>query len=384
MMRLWVHRLHWYGIPAALIAFLVSLPVHADLLILQDGQELAGHFVREENGGIWFKDIAGQEQFFEQTQVKKLNIGYSGNQVCLTPKDGGPAQCEQKLYKVEKDHLLVTSGKGDTALKKVPLESIRQARIQTGNQKELYVKDALPLNTKISLETDQGTVSGLLIDSDPRQIRIEDQNGQQRTFARDDLAAVIIDPENMHAGALDGLAWRHLYPGIWQYEKGQSIKGLSMGGFFGVASLAALVEYQASSDAASSASSDPSVILFYNTSYRDAWQAHQQKQIQFMAIAAAIYAWYALDIYLHESSGEEPPARESAGAWHFQFGSDTWNGNMVYNPSASTQPGDWQQCSHCAPELTPSASLARAESDGTPVWQSWQTGRLNLVFSITY
>ena len=291
-----------YVVCCALLLCFVPSALWADLLVLTSGKRISGFFIREADELITFRTMEGEELTVAKSEVQKLALGYTGSPVCVTGKSAKAGtdkrNCNALLYKASKGKLLIAEGEGFLRLREVPAEKVERVEFREANAKTAHLASSLPKGMDLEIRTKTGPIRGHVEKGGDKIWVIRDTRGKLHTVEKEDIAAVVLNPNAKEESVFDrDIRWWHIFPGLYQYQQNDTIKGMALGGGFSAALVGVLVEYQASLEAARGGSSDPTVLFFYNDSYKKSFEAHQGREKAFGIAAALIYVYHAVDYF---------------------------------------------------------------------------------------
>lgn len=297
-----------YRLVAICSFMLLPASIAADLLRLRSGETIAGFYVEEQDEGVLFLDRDGKERVVARSDIESLTMGYSGAPVCFQLRDSEEKNCDAILHDVSEDELVIAEGEGFTNLRRIPMDELVQAELTRAREFQRFSSILKP-GVRVRMQSGETTISGRVTGVDGGALVVEDSEGRSQTLAEQSVAALIVEP----APGIDfsGGYWRYV-PGLPQLEAQRDWQGWSMLGGSAAVWTLFYVEYRAAASAAQAASSDLSVLLFYNTSHLEQFNRHQANQRRLAVLGAAIYLWHWIDLWFWQPGGSaEPAAPES-------------------------------------------------------------------------
>lgn len=284
--------------------FISPVCLLADLAILNDGTRLGGYYLKEVENGILFKTLNGEQIKILSSELKKLEVGYNGSNMCITEKNKNTKNCDSLFYKIDKDSIVVAEGEGFLKLRKIPIKDVKKFELHKSEYRPEQLAAKIPRNKNFEFHYEGKKIQGKVLSQKDKKINIKTKDGKIKQLDSENIKLAVYKPDLQKE--LWDIPWRYLYPGIYQYEQGNTYTGYGLGGGFALSIAGFLVEYQAAVAAASAASGDLTVILFNNDSYLAEFNRHQDMQKLFILGASSIFIYNLIDyLYLDSSESAE-------------------------------------------------------------------------------
>ncbi len=310
-------------------------PVRADILQLEGGEKIEGFYSGEVGDRVIMILWDGSRREVPTANVKRLEMGYTGVPLCYGLRgneDAEELRCNVLLHKVTNDRMVIAEGPGYTTLTEIPLEDVAVAQLRRRADFQRLAPVLRPGLRVRAQDRNGAEISGEIVDVSDAGVRLRDEAGEERLVREDQVALMAItkteteqkpdplrepegetekQPDEPEIASRRFSAW-DLYPGIPQYRAGERLLGAAIAASFHVMLGGFYLEFRAAEDAATRADSDPTVLLFNNTTYLEDFQRHQRNQTILGGLVAAVYFWHLTDwFYLgppEAASTEAAPA----------------------------------------------------------------------------
>ncbi len=290
----------------------------ADLLLLKNGEKLVGYFEEESADAVQFVSLDGQQRTVQRSEIAELQLGFTGAPACYTLVANPEEQlCGVLVHELRDGAVVFAEGEGFTQLRTLNSQDVRSveiSRVTRFHKVSSILRSGLEVRVRSGDEVSEGVIDSI----EEGRIFVRLGDGQLRELGDDAIQIVFFQPPPaVEPTPVPGRDYGlyALIPGYPQLDSGRSAVGWTMFGGVTFTMLGFFVEYRAAVQAAQAAASDPSVLLFNNTSHLEAFQKHQTNQAYFIGLAAALYLWHLADyFYLSPPAAAPAPGPSAAPA----------------------------------------------------------------------
>jgi hypothetical protein len=305
---------------AALLAFgLCAAPagLAADLLLLKNGEKLIGYFEEESVDSVNFVTLDGEERTVQRSEIAELQLGFTGAPACYTLVANPEEQlCNVLVHELRDGAVVFAEGEGFTELRTVSsgeVRSVEISRVTRFHKVSTILRSGLEVRVRSGDEVSEGVIDSV----EEGRIFVRLGDGEVRELGDDAIQIVFFQPppstDPTPAPGRDYGLYA-LIPGYPQLDSGRTPVGWTMLGGVSVSLIGFYMEYRAAVQAAQAAASDPTVLLFNNTSHLDAFQKHQTNQAYLLGLAAALYLWHLADYFYLSPPVAPAPGLEATPA----------------------------------------------------------------------
>lgn len=290
--------------------------VFADLIHLRNGKVIEGFFLNQEGGNLVFETFEGKVRI-PASNVKKMEVGYTGIPVCYT-MENGDENCNALLHQAGPDEMLIVTERGSLKRNMVPSKRIEKITFE----KEKDDQKLLP-------HLSRGVGIRIHIDGLPLQGTVESMRGNELTVKRSDQTLVTVGEQHLNEGELYAperipppekrFRTMNLLPGVSQTIDGDYWTGGAI--LFSMAVLGGGIysEFQSASGLDDAAMSDPMFLLFNQGDYQSRFESHKQNQTALGGVMLLVYLYHLYDVEiwkLEDSPRYEPVPEELSGKFH--------------------------------------------------------------------
>ncbi|MCB1179835.1 MAG: hypothetical protein KDK36_19820 [Leptospiraceae bacterium] len=284
-----------------LLLIVLRFNLFADLLILKNGQEYEGTFISENAYQISF-EVGGKKKSFNKSQIKNLELGYTGSSFCYVLESDSEEKCDSVLHLVDEDKMVVAKGKGTTEKEVYPLSKVYSFQIKNV-QKRDKLSTVLKKGIDLEVKTESEEIKIIVENTSPKERKIFYKKNKDSEIAElsDEKIKEIYWKNNR-----DGLAMKILktsslaIPGFFQFPRSKW-KGISMFGLFLIIGAAIPVEYN---NAKSALANDQDYLIYDNNivmasglNSNPAFNAHKRNMNIAIGAMGALFAYHIFDVY---------------------------------------------------------------------------------------